>query len=243
MITVASNLHAAYLVCDDTIPAAEGADVEPTVFETSRHFHKLFLKAGGYGIELDLDADAHYDASGLGRVHRADAPSTICLSVPCPENPIYTVCIDKPTALSICPAIKINSHWVFATGEDFEYTVLSKGTDSENAYATVRTDFGLGISIESDYTVNEGGVKITARGEGEVGVMLPAFHFDGEKHTEIRNTGNVLEIEYKGWVCRYTVSGEIFDCEVTAANRNGYYKRFVAEAKDSLDVKIEIAKK
>ena len=242
MITVASNLHAAYQVCDDSIPAPDTPDTLPTVFETTRFFHKLFLKAGGYGIEFDLDADAHYDANGLGRVHRADAPSTVCISVPCPENPIYTVTVDTPTALSICPAILINSQWVFATGEEAEYRVLKKEERTDSAYAALRCDFGSRVIVDSEYTVSAGGVEISATGAGKFGIMLPAFHFDGEAYTEISYTENTLTVNYKGWQCKYITDGKIIPTDTVSANRNGYYKRFVSSGYEKINIKIEIEK-
>ncbi|MBR5140249.1 MAG: hypothetical protein IKV16_04255 [Clostridia bacterium] len=242
MITVASNLHAAYQVCDDSIPVPDTPDTRPCVFETSRFFHKLFLKAGGYGIEFDLDADAHYDANGLGRVHRADAPSTVCISVPCPENPIYTVTVDTPTALSICPVILINSKWVFATGEDAEYSVLKKEERKDSAYASLRCDFGSRVIVDSEYTVSADGVEISATGAGKFGIMLPAFHFDGEKYTEIEYTESTLTVKYNGWQCKYLTDGNIIPTDTVSANRNGYYKRFVVAGDSKIGVKIVIDK-
>jgi len=255
MITVASNLHAAYMVCDDNIDGGLDWDTEPSVFATSRHFHKVFAKAGGYGIEFDLDADPHYDASGLGRVHRADAPPAICLSVPCPEHPVYKLTIDKPTALSLCPAININESWTFGTSHDIEYEVLSLTEEETSARVALRCNFSLGLYVDSEYTVSEDGVDITLTGEGKIGFMLPAFYFDGEKYTEITARGNTLTVKYNGWACRYTVSGDIcsemyrhttagrvFAKDVIAANRNGYYKCYLASGEDTLKVKIEIIK-
>ena len=42
MITVASNLYGAYLLCDDSIPTVAAPDHETVAFQTSFHFHKLF---------------------------------------------------------------------------------------------------------------------------------------------------------------------------------------------------------
>ncbi|MBR7097843.1 MAG: hypothetical protein IKC59_00375, partial [Clostridia bacterium] len=104
MITVASFLYTAYLVCDDSIAYEPTSDREPQIAIPSRHFHKLFLKSGGYGLEFDLDADPRHDANGLGRIHRAGAPSAICLSCPCPADPVYAVDLEKPFAFSMCSA-------------------------------------------------------------------------------------------------------------------------------------------
>ena len=46
MITAASYLYSAYLICDDSIPAVRCAD--NCAWETSHHFHKIFLRHGDY---------------------------------------------------------------------------------------------------------------------------------------------------------------------------------------------------
>lgn len=64
MITAASMLYAAYLICEE-VPFEPSADLRPTVAMTSHYFHKLFVKAGGYGLEFDLFGHELHDASGL----------------------------------------------------------------------------------------------------------------------------------------------------------------------------------
>lgn len=91
MITTASFLYAAFLLCDDTIVPEAEPEIRPAVFRTSADFHKVFLRSAVYALELDLCADPHYDASGLGRVQREGAPSALCLSHPCTDTPKYTV--------------------------------------------------------------------------------------------------------------------------------------------------------
>ena len=70
MITTASFLYTGYLMCDEALPAAQEASAAPALIKTSRYFHKVFMKCGEYFVEVDTDADPHYDASGLGRLHR-----------------------------------------------------------------------------------------------------------------------------------------------------------------------------
>ncbi len=242
MITVASNLYESYTVTDDSIPVPAIDDKSPTVFRTSRYFHKLFAKAGGYGIEFELDADAHYDASGLGRVHKACAPSAICMSVPCPLNPIYTVTVDNPVALSFCPAITINGKWIFATGEEAEYTVIKEEEGSDFCRIALATDFSKNVRLESEYTVSQDGVEILVTGEGDIGFMLPAFTYDGTDYTRITSDDHTLCVEYKGYTSVITTDGVIEDTGLVGANRNGYYRRFVCAGKDSLRIKIKIEK-
>ena len=85
IITLASYLYEAYLNCDETIKAVAENDT-PVALETSNYFHAVFLRVGEYSLQFDLNANPNYDAHGLGRVHKKGAPSTICLSVPCPDK-------------------------------------------------------------------------------------------------------------------------------------------------------------
>ncbi|MDY3286889.1 MAG: hypothetical protein SOX31_10035 [Eubacteriales bacterium] len=59
------------------------------VRETSPCFGKVFAAAGGYSVELALDADSRYDAPGLGRIHKCGVPAELGLSVPFAGEPGY----------------------------------------------------------------------------------------------------------------------------------------------------------
>lgn len=85
MITVASNAYLAYLAADDNImPTETVTDKGGYIAETGEDFHKAVLNAGGYFLEIDCNADTHYDANGLGRVHKKNCDPRVCLSVPFP---------------------------------------------------------------------------------------------------------------------------------------------------------------
>ena len=241
MITAASNLYASSMFCDDTIEPAE-ADTSPMIAQTSRYFHKIFMRAGGYYLEFDTSGDAHYDASGLGRVHKLGAPSEICMSVPCPKYPGYKVDIDEPKALSLAVGIKNGGEWTFATDEDSVYKVLNTNTSGDSALLTLATTFSGGKTVEATYFVDECGVSIELSGKGDIAFLLPAFHFDGEGYTAVHSGDGVLEVSYKGYTCRYTAGGEVHECDGLAANRNGHYRRFFTSGKDHLNIKIEIFK-
>ena len=239
MITVASNYYGAYRMCDDTIPVGE-FDGSPVAWQTSPRFHKVFLRAGGYALEFDTDADAHYDASGLGRVQKEGAPSTVCMATPCPGHPIYTVDTKEPLALSLATGVWQDEKWLFATSEDTAYEVSALSCGETKASAKMRCRFKNGGVTESRYTVSESGVLIEIEGAGRIANMLPAFAFDGACETSIVCTENTLEITYKGWLCRYTTNGKIVDLEKTAQNRNGYYRAFAAIGNGQLTVHVEI---
>ena len=240
MITAASFLYAAYQICDDTIPVGEIAENITTVCQTSPHFHKVVLKSGEYCAELDWDADPHYDASGLGRIHRAGAPSAICMSCPCPAEPGFQMDI-PPMALSLCSAVKENGTWCLGAAKG-SYQVTGTSRDANSASATLRCRFSGGKTVEEHYQVRNSSVAAILQGNGEIGFALPAFSFDGEKTPEIACNGNKLTVTYEGWVCCYTTDGTIIDLNQTAANRNGHYRAFLAHGQDTLHVDIQIAK-
>ncbi len=243
MITVASILHAAYQVCDDTIADDYTEQFEPSVFATSDHFHKVFLKCGGYGVEFDLNADPQYDANGLGRVHRADAPSAVCLSCPCPKEPAYTVDIENPAAFSACAAIIESGDWKLAADDNYaEIRLLKMEEQKGRAFAAFETAFLSGKCISEQYTVSSKGVSVLLKGEGEIGFALPAFAFDGEKQAEIVEKKQTLTVIYEDWMCIYKTDGTIINLHKTAANRNGHYDMYLAAGKNGLRVDICIEK-
>jgi hypothetical protein len=243
MITAASFLHEAYLNCDDRIAATEFDVATPVAWQTSEYFHAVYLRAGGYSAQLDIAADPHYDASGLGRVHRAGAPSAICMSVPCPGGePNYTVETATPRAFSLCAGVKDGDEWCFATGKETAYEVVALTQSDGCAKAEIVCCFESGKTVKSAYTVSENGVCVAVCGEGEIAFSLPAFEFDGETHTEITADEHTLQIRYEGWVCRYVTDGRIIDLNSVAENRNGRYRAFSAIGKEHLGVHIEILK-
>ena len=242
MITTASMLYAAYSVCDDAISFEKTTDTEPCIAKTSEAFHKLFLKSGGYGIEIDFNGDPHYDSSGLGRVHLNGAPSAICLSSPCPKEPIITLGDQDRIAFSLCSAIKNGAEWIFGADKASKYELSDTLKTGDKVSAALKCNFTHGDSTREEFTVSSDGVDVLVSGEGEVGFGLPAFEFDGENYTEISFTANTLSVKYLGFECRYTTDGKITDLGKIAENRNGRYRTFLAVGKKLLKVKIEILK-
>ncbi|MBQ7335963.1 MAG: hypothetical protein IJW92_05785 [Clostridia bacterium] len=240
MITTASYLYAAYLLCNDTVSDAEASNTSTAIFCSSSHFHKIFLKSGEYALEFDTDADPHYDASGLGRVHRKGAPSAICLSVPCPSTANYIIDLPNPPALSLCPGVLQDGVWQFATGADTKYELLS-ATQTEN-YASMQLScrFSDGQCVTATYTVDQTGVKIEVCGDGTISFALPALCFDGETSPQIAQSENHLAVALDHWVCQYTTDGAIRDSGAVSCNRNGHYRAFFATANQKLNVHIEI---
>ena len=221
------------------------AQCEPDgVFETSPHFHKVFLDACGYTLEFDTNADVHYDASGLGRVQRRGALPTICISVPYPAGaPAYEIGRENPASLAIQPGWRSGAEWVFADGPAY----TRAGDDAENAVRFAIARPGR-PPLCWRCSVDERGVTLaldTADGSAEeLAMAFPAFAFDGETESEIvidAHTCTVSRPQNAGRCsCRYETSGEIIDTGATCANRNGLGRRMEARGPSPLTLRIAI---
>lgn len=246
MITTASFLYVACLLCDEKA----GAGVRPpaetaAVWQTSRFFHKVFAHAGGYTLEWDIDADAHYDCSGLGRVHKKGAPSPLCLSLSCTVNGNYKTDVENAVPLAICPGVKTTQGWRYATGADTAYIVetLSADPAADAAQMTLKYSFADGQTVKSSYAVDASGITVRVSGEGELALLLPAFAFDGEVHPDIVCAPDAMYIAYRGWLCRYTAENAVLaDTGCLAANRNGHYSVFAVQGRNELTVRIVLEK-
>lgn len=104
MISVASYSYHAYLYADDSIqPISCPAERGDFILHTAPDFHKIMASFKDYSLELETDADFHYDANGLGRIHRSNAPTSLCLSMPFVKQTAYRTEEQNPFDLSICP--------------------------------------------------------------------------------------------------------------------------------------------
>ena len=242
MITAASFLYVAYLFCDDSIPAGEFDDQTGDSWLSSDHFHKLFLRAGNYFAEYDYRADVHYDASGLGRLHRKGAPSAVCLSTPGTDTPSYAVNAENAIPFAIVPEISNGDEWLSGAIPSAVHKVEQHSAQGNCAQAEITCRWPSGGKVVSLYSLTEDGLQITLTGQGGIGLMLPAFQFDGREKSVIENSGRTLAIRYCGWMCRYLLEqgDTIRDTGKTGCNRNGHYKIFRAEGKNDLTVRITI---
>ncbi len=243
MITAASFLYTAYLICDDTIPAGE-ANTETCLGRTSHHFHKIYAKTKNYAVEFDTNPDPDYEMGGLGRVHRKGAPSAICLSLPCPvaAEAHYTVDREDAIAAALCLCRNVDGEWQAPI--DTEYEIVS--TRTEKGLAMIRMDCRMrndttsGVLVTADYIVDDAGVDIVLQSKKPYGFMIPAFCFDGETETKLTIKDRSVFVDYEGYRCRYLTNGTIVDTGKIACNRNGHYRVFVVTGEKSLRVHIDI---
>lgn len=241
MITTASFLYAAFLLSDESILAGEVDDISPESWQSSEHFHKVFLRAGNYFAEYDYRADYRYDASGLGRLHRKNAPGTICLSCPGTDTPNYEINAADAEPFAIVPAVCCDGQWLSGAAPEVLHTVKEHGTQGKSAFARIQCVWPDKAEVESSWSLDENGLKIIVRGKGKVGLMLPAFFFDGRENPRITASEKTLSIRYQDHECIWRLeNGSLVDTASMGYNRNGHYKLFRAEGEESLTVAVTI---
>jgi hypothetical protein len=162
MITVASFLYAADTFCDEDITAGK-FDESAMIWQTSRNFHKTFVRCGGYSLEFDTNGDPGYDASGLGRIHKKGAPSAICLSLPFARKPRYELSgYENKSSFSITPAVKSDGgEWIFGAEPETAYALSDSKISEEKTELTFDCTLG-GEKIEFSSFVGEDGVIVKA---------------------------------------------------------------------------------
>lgn len=225
MVTMGSWAALAARFADET-PLKPADEPRYGAFVSAKKFHIVCLTAGDYSAQFDYNADLHYDSDGLGRLHRRGAPTQICMSTPCAQNPSYSTEMTNSQALAFVPIAHDPLSFVDA------------GSTVDSAWAQWR----LG-SLDWRCRLTEEGLFSELKGCGALAMKLPAFQFDGEKEAEITLRGHVLEVSYQGWTCVYETNGAIFDVGQVCCNRNGRYRVFEARGKDALEVRVTIKKK
>lgn len=128
-LLAASFFGLAALFADDSIPEAPcPAEIGGYVFALPDAFHKLFATGGNTHVELDLRADAHYDATGLGRFTRTGVPLELGPGMPITATPAYLLPADLVAAqpLAIGPAWPSGEGWQALAG-------LSDGLQARHA--------------------------------------------------------------------------------------------------------------
>jgi hypothetical protein len=137
--------------------------------------------------------------------------------------------------------VEDNGKWLSGADSKTIHKVIRHNAAGEQAFASFKCIFENQAEADTDYQLDKDGLKVTVKGSGKVGLMLPAFEFDGREKCVIKSDENTLQITYRNWVCRYRISGGIIsDTGKQGRNRNGYYRLFRAESANSLTVTISI---
>ncbi len=240
MITAASNLYLAYAMANETIAEKSGSShCKNGIFQTSAHFHKIMCRRDDYFIEIETKADGHYDANGLGRVHKKGAPSAICLSVPFAKEPNYRINGKNPSFLSVAARAQTENGSINTSDPDVRYTLIESSEDGR-AFVKFLCVAENGAHIEQSFAVGAGGVTVEAEADGQVEIMFPMLSFDGERYARHMVGEKQASVLYAGWCCRFLTDGTIGRESAFYENRNGRYAVFYATGEGHVSLKIEI---
>ncbi len=242
MVTTGSWLYLAYAMHEDGIEESETAcENENYLWQTSEYFHKVFMKYGDYTVQIDTNADGHYDASGVGRIHRRGVPSAICLTTPFAKNPNYTIDTENSSPFSITFAVTKNGKRICGYDKGVSYRLSgSKTTDM-----LIGADFDISYDGEHLCTarciLSDMGFDfaVSSRDADLVEILFPAFEFDGETSTEISESDNEVSVKYKGHACTFfSALGSIRSLGECFANRNGHYRGYAATGEKGAALKV-----
>ena len=241
MITAGSWLYLAYIMADDDIEEVDCPAISKnSICETSEHFHKVMCRYNDYFVEFDTNANPHYDASGLGRVHKRGVPSALCLSVPFSGKPNYQIDIKNPSGFSVCAGIKTADGYSYTFDELTKHKLIEKTIADEYVLVKFECETGSGVKILQTCILSDEGVEVCAEGDGEVRILFPLFDFDGKLKTDISLSEKSAEVLYKGSKCVYSTNGVITDMNQMYANRNGHYRAMATTGANNVSLKIEI---
>ena len=242
MITAASFFYGAVMMCNDDIEesVAPCEDESSYYLELGEDFGKSFLKCGDYLAQIDIDANVHYDANGIGRIHKKGVPSYICLSTPVSKEPKYNTVTPNPHAMSLCAGYEKNGENVYALDDTSRYSVTKSEATDTYSMCELKITLGDEKELTETITVTNNGVDIEVKGDENLLFMLPAIKTDGKYNSEVTLKDNSLSLTFMGHKVTYTVNGEISYTENTVSNRNGIYYVYEAKAKDVLKVNVTI---
>lgn len=236
MITMGAFLAIAYWFADDSIPEAScPAETGGYVWQTSDSFHKVFAGAGGYSVQVDTSADLHYDATGLGRIHRSGAPTGLALSTPLTDHEAYGLApgLHRISA-AIGPGWRTGNGGVRylseCTGLEAEVEVES-ATPELAAFAVRYRGEGLdGCSeIAESYRISAEGVALTMELDDpfmdEIVIRIPLLLTDGLEESErIFEPGRIRVLLGDAcFDCEYSENAKLTVGEAPYGNRNGAY--------------------
>ena len=248
MISLGCFSYLASLFCEDSIeerpcPAETGG----YVLATSSAFHKIFANCCGKSVEIETNADPHYDAVGIGRLHVAGVPSEYILSVPFPCQRGYKDILGADNiGASFCPG--------FAGLEGF--TFLSEGErpvchwqteECSNDRLVLRIDWKTGsFRAFETIRIDDSGFSITVSADGafrKLCYSVPVFVTNGRDRAILQWNDSLAQNMVDGYRIVYETDGRFQMGEERLANRNGEYKRLIALSDGKvIQIKISVDK-
>ncbi len=243
-LLAAAMLALAWLRSDESIPErACPADAGGYALVLQPAFHKVFLAAGGYFVEIDTRADLHYNPTGILRVHhRKVAPETLSDGVT--PACAYTLPAAPARALALGPA------WLGTAGE--WHALAAHGADDleETSVRVVRSEAarveaelvytgrlkGGATAVREIVSVSALGVEIRHAVDGPLRAVrqsVPVLVSDGRSDTRLTTGGAAADAERDGGRLRVRAEGgTITRAGVREPGRNGFMDALLVEGSD-----------
>jgi hypothetical protein len=239
-LLAAAMLSLAWLRADDSIPeraCPADAGVHAVVLQPA--FHKVFLAAGGYGVEVDTGADLHYNPTGILRVHHPGAPPET-LSDGATPSCRYTVPAKPSRALAFGP------EWLGGDGRWHALAAHGAGDLDPTQVRVIRADparveaeliysgrlGGGATAVREVIVVSAVGVEVRHAVEGQptaVRQTIPVLADDGRAESRITAGPGGAEVARDGGRLVVRAEGDVGSAGLREASRNGFVEALVVE--------------
>lgn len=236
-LLIASQFGIAGMIADPSIPEKPvPAEAGGYVIRLDDDFHKIFASCRGYHIEVDPRADLHYDATGLGRLHKSGVPTETALSTPIVSAPEYLVApAPSPRNIAIGPGWEREGRvrWLSDLSQEIKSIGFKPRLENPDRVAfdvTYGGSLDCGVVTEC-YSLDSTGLKVTwdvSRPGDAFLVQVPLVETDGRRSSKISASGRGFIIFYRGHTyeveCSSTAKASFFIEDFAAPNRNAIYK-------------------
>jgi hypothetical protein len=239
-LLIASQFGFANLVADPEIaerpvPWERGG----YVIRLDDDFHKVFAACRGYALEIDTRADHHYDATGLGRIHKVGVPTEMALSTPIVAKPEYLVSTpEAPRSIAIGPGWERGGRtvWLSDLSGEIERVGFEDCAESRDRVKfTVIYDCGRPSgSVTETYSLDAKGLRVgwelapVAGSTDQLRLQVPLFETDGRFTSRIQRDKGGFAVAYQGHTYRVACVSPrrvVTSLEgFSAPNRNGIYR-------------------
>jgi hypothetical protein len=237
-LLLSSFMGLAAIFADDTIEERPcPAELGGFVFEIQPAFHKLFANCGGTYLEIDTNADPHYDATGLGRFTRVGVPLELGPGMSFPARKENKSAMAKgqqapPASVAIGPMAKIDGTWSsLASGGGRAAVRVEAESPLKVAFSVA-----YGPDWRTAYDLGEGSVRIGAEWTGSktaqsTALVVPLLVTDGQSVSEIQEAKDEVRVRYltSTFLIRFDPSLKATIEEDAYANRNGVYRSLILE--------------
>lgn len=256
------NLLAMAMLCiaferaDETIEErAMPSEIGGYVFDVRQTFHKIAAAAGGYFVLIDSGADAHYNATGLLRVHRIGVVSSFNDNAP--AHRWYGPKIVPPGA-GITPGLVWREHegkrWQsladyphakhadkehpqFVREADLSIMEITPGRIVFKVLYALQDDAGSARQVEESYVVSENGVEVEATLQGDkphdARVAFPILVHDGAFDTGVAFGSDEARVQNAGacltWKVLSPLHGPLVWGSAREATQSGWMQAAVAD--------------